>query len=241
MKKVFLLSLILVLCWSAAAFSKPAIFDTADNSLTMQCLRVKQNGQISEVCYEVRLVLEGNSFAVVSISGQHTQAFENTDQVLDVGTWEIDVPYIPLGSDAYAAVLTFNQADSHLYVSSFGSSTIEISHNAGPSTGSCNIEALTGSLTGVGGCIVFHDADAGAAEAACLRFGGVWDPNGSCPDNYLAACSMPEQNGYRYDEYFYDAGIVAMSAQLKNIPGAPTIDEVMRESCLSSGGTPISR
>jgi len=236
MKKLLLLSLIMVFSWSAVAFSQPAIFDTGDNSLTLQCLRVKQNGQISDTCYNVRLVLDGNSFAVAEISGPYAQAFENTDQVLDVGTWAVDVPYLPFGSDAYAAVLTFNLTDSHLYVSSFGLSTIEISHDTGSSTGSCNL----GTILNVGACIVFHDADASAAEAACVRFGGVWDPNGSCPANDLVACAMPPENGYTYtytyDYYYYDAGIVAMADLLKGTPGAPTLDEMLADMCTSDGG-----
>lgn len=234
MKKVLLLSLVMIFCWSTIAFSKPAVFDASDNSLTLQCLRVKQNGQISEVCYEVRLVLDGNSFAVAGIAGPSSQVFENTDQVLDVGTWAVDIPYLPFGSDAYAATLTFNLTDNHLYVSSFGPSTIEISHNTGSSTGSCNL----GTIVNVGACIVFHDADASAAEAACVRFGGVWDPNGSCPANDLAACAMPPEAGcdYTYDYYYYDAGIVAMADLLKSTPGAPTLDEMLSDMCTSNGG-----
>ncbi len=234
MKKLLLLSIIMVLSWSAAAFSQPAIFDTGDNSLTLQCLRVKQNGQISDTCYNIRLVLDGKSFALDTISDPFTQPFENTDQVFDAGTFTVEIPYVLLGSVAYSAKLTFKAADNHFDVSSIGSSTIGNSQTAGSSTGSCNYDGFA--ALGAKVCIVYHNADASAAEAACTGLGGVWNPNGSCPGGSLGECSNQSENGYSYDSYFYDAGIVAMYDQLKNTPGAPTVDEVLEGSC-DNGGT----
>jgi len=235
MKKLILLAIIMVFSWSVAAFSQPAIFDTGDNSLTLQCLRVKQNNQISDTCYKVRLVLNGNAFELETISDPFTQAFENTDQVYDVGTKTVEIPYFSYGSDAYSALLTFNAQDNHFYVSSVGSSSVGNSNsNGSPSTGSCNLAGL-GAL-GVKVCIVYHNADASAAEAACTQMGGVWDPNGSCPGGSLGECSNQPGNGYSYDSYYYDAGIVAMYDMMKNTPGAPTLDDVLKDSCVTGGG-----
>ncbi len=239
MKKLFLLSIVMMFSWSVAAFSQPAIFNAGDGSLTLPCVHVKQNGQIGNTCYNVHLVLRGNSFVMDTISDSFTQAVEDTDQIFDIGTSALEIPYVSVGSDAYTATLTFNPSDNHFGVTSIGPSTIGIPNNTGPSTGSCDVSALTAALTKMGGCIVYHNADAGAAEAACAQFGGVWDPNGSCPDNYLGACSMPPENGYTYDYYYYDAGIVALSNMTSGIPGAPTVEQMVHDACVNNGGTII--
>ena len=234
MKKIFLLSIIMVLSWSVAAFSQPAIFNAGDGSLTLQCVRVKQNGQIGNTCYNVHLVLNGNSFVMDTISTPFTQAVEDTDQIFDVGTLTVEIPYVSVGSGTYSAILTLNATDNRFDVTSIGPSTIGIPNNTGPSTGSCNLSGLGALGTKV--CIVYHNADASAAEAACTQMGGVWDSTGSCPGGSLAECSNQSGNGYSYDSYFYDAGIVAMYDQLKNIPGAPTVYDVLEGSC-NNGGT----
>lgn len=246
MKKVILLHFVIAMLCCAPVLASQSAFNVLDNSLILNCLRLKQDGQIGNECYDVRLTLNNAGlFEIQSISSPVASNYENSDPIFNVNTSQVDVPNVLVGLDVYSVNLSYNAGNSSL---SLNSATYLRTESSGTETiGSCDLDL---SALGFGACISYaENADANRAEQACTSLGGIWRANSACPSNYLSSCSKTDSiNNISYVENFYDRGIVETYNNMVSIGQSagvpytgPTPDEMLFEACVDDGGIPLDQ
>jgi len=224
------------------SMASQSIFSTQDNTLTLKCLRLKQNGQIGDDCYDVSLQLINDSyFDLLSLSAPSSATYESSDPIFDVDTLQVDIPNVLVGSKAYSVNLIYDPANQLLSINSVNA--LQTETPVATTSGICDLQnsPLFNEMLKTGACLAYGaNIDASRAENACESFGGIWRPNSACPTGYLDACALTDTiNNISYVQYTYDKGIVDMYKLLGS--GGPTrLADMLIDSCDSQGGISLT-
>lgn len=248
MKKTLLLGFSLFLLLCGPAMARQSVFNPLDSSLTIECLRTKQNDQIGGECFKLELSLVPETFfRIQSVSAPSSSDYESSDGTFDLSTSNVELPEVLVGLDVFSVSLSYNAVSGLLSLTTADHVRTESQNPA--TTGACNFEGETlFSLTGTGACIAYEaDVNASSAEQACTLFGGTWNANATCPANHLTSCFDEDPtNGLAHIVYYYDDGIVDLyntSVSIFEMMGqtypGPTPIQQLNEGCEVNGGVPL--
>lgn len=249
MKKALLLGFSLFLLMCGPALARQSIFNPLDNSLTIECLRTKQNDQIGSECFKLELsFVPESSFSVQSVAPPSSSAYESSDGTFDLATSNVELPEVLVGLDVFSVGLSYDSASGLLSLTS--ASHVRTENQNADTAGACNfggdsIFALTGATV----CLAYEEnVNASSAAQACTSLGGTWSANSACPANHLTSCfnENPTDNE-THIIYYYDAGIVDMyntSVSIFEMMGGPaypgpTPVQQLNEGCETLGGVPL--
>jgi len=236
MKKTLFLGFVLAIFCCGPTLASQSIFHPLDNSLSLECLRLKENGQIGNMCFALELGLNNDGYFVVnSISAPTPSNYDSSDPVFDAETLQIDIPSLSVGLDIYSASLSYDGSTGLISLNSATFLRTESSKTV--TSGVCDLplNALGWSV-----CIAYGaGANPNDAQQACTGFGGTWRANATCPNNYMMACAKTDTiNNINSTSYYYDRGIVAFYNQLVSTGfyHGPTPEDMLFDACDSDGG-----
>lgn len=248
MKKALFLAFVFTIFYCGPTLASQSIFDPLDNSLSLECLRIKENGQIGNVCYALELSLNNDGYFVIgSISAPTTANYDSSDPVFDAETSQVDIPSVSVGLDIYSASLSYDGSTRLLSINSVTFVRTESSNTE--TRGVCNLQnnPLFNEL-GYGVCIAYDASESStSAQQACTAFGGTWSANSNCPNNSMLSCAKTDTiNDISSTEYFYDSGIVefynqqvSIMEQVGVVYHGPTPDAMLFDACVTDGGIPF--
>ncbi len=236
-KSLFVLLFLLVM--SNIVYARPAIFNLDDLTLEFQCLRVVNCGNIisEDDCYSLVLQYVDPDFTIQHLSLKGNFPKEDDDQIFNCQNFELTLPYVSVGQDAYSVKLELNAENNHMTIKEIGGVDDGGSNNHGEDNrelvGNCFFD--TAGLTKQNFCITYfgenHRTD---ARNACQNLGGTWTPDHRCSGGDLGSCTSVTDNGVLQDIDYYDAGIVSLA----NLAGRDVsfIKGGLMEDCDRQGG-----
>lgn len=257
MKKVIFLSFVLLVLGCNQSFARQSVFNGLDNTVLLECLRLKQSGQIGNECYGVGMQLEADGYLyVTSVSPPTSLSYEDSDSILELETSEVIIPQINVGLEVYSVSLAYDAANSRLSINSL--TPLQTQNSGTETTGTCTFEGqsswYTAALTETGFSVcIAYDANISVSSAsqACTSLGGLWNANSACPANYLNSCANTDTiNNISFTNYYYDAGAVErynadvslfelMGYPASFIDSVPSPAEQLFEACVNDGGVPF--